>query len=217
MRFTTRNIVFGGLFLCGSAFATAPNTPTIIEPAIDGQIISPADVHMEVAGFSDPDPGDTHACSDWEIFEVSSGTMVWAAECAAGFSAIHIHLADGMFTNSYAGRTTLKYDTDYSLRVREKDSTGTYSAYATRLFRAGSQAQIFPLNIADIALSPAPVWVNGSSQNVILSAGAPAPSLQLQSAAGDLLLKFSGANGTTNLITNPGTLPQHVNVRVKID
>src|SRR4029079_13402194 len=41
-----------------------PNTPTITEPSFDGKIVNPQDVHLETGPFSDPDPGDTHLCSD---------------------------------------------------------------------------------------------------------------------------------------------------------
>src|SRR5436190_7589745 len=41
-----------------------PITPTITEPSTDGQIVNPADVHMEASPFSDLDLGDTHVCTD---------------------------------------------------------------------------------------------------------------------------------------------------------
>ena len=46
---------------------SAPVTPTITEPHVDGQLVNRADVHMETAPFQDPDPGQQHLCSDWEI------------------------------------------------------------------------------------------------------------------------------------------------------
>src|SRR5215510_13646699 len=54
-----------------------PNAPTITEPATDGRTLSPADVHMETAPFSDPDPGDHHLCTDWEIWTVAPSERVW--------------------------------------------------------------------------------------------------------------------------------------------
>jgi len=120
-----------------------PATPTITAPGMDGQIVHPADVHMETAAFSDPNPGDTHACTDWEIRTASSSERVWSSLCNSnGTQKVHIHLGDGVFENSYVGRTELNYDTDYILRVRHKDSSGdpatAWSSWAGRPFHTAS-------------------------------------------------------------------------------
>src|SRR5262249_26615923 len=47
------------------------DTPTITEPRRDGAVVSPADVHMETAPFSDPNPNAYHQASDWEIWTVT--------------------------------------------------------------------------------------------------------------------------------------------------
>jgi glucose/arabinose dehydrogenase len=114
-----------------AAGATPPSTPTITEPSVDGQLVHPADVHMEAAGFSDAD-GDTHACSDWQILD--AGTVVWQADCATGTLAVHIHLGDGTFVNTYAGRTELEFDHQYTLQVRFRDSANEVSDWAQRTF-----------------------------------------------------------------------------------
>ena len=116
------------LTFAAAAFATPPSAPVITEPPSDHSVLNPADVHMEAGSFSDPD-GDTHACSDWEIQTVSPPEAVWRAPCAAGVLKVHIHLGDGAFVNSYAGRTQLEFQTSYILRVRFKDSAGEYSAW----------------------------------------------------------------------------------------
>jgi glucose/arabinose dehydrogenase len=47
---------------------------------------------------------------------------------------------------------------------------------------------------------------------------APAPpSLRLESAAGQLLLKFAGIEAAGNVVTNPATLAEHVAVRVVVE
>ena len=84
----------------------------------DKKIVNPADVHMETAPFSDADVGDTHACSDWEIWTVAPAQRVWVTSCVGGVLAVHTHLGDGVFENSHAGRTELFPETDYVLRVR---------------------------------------------------------------------------------------------------
>jgi glucose/arabinose dehydrogenase len=123
----------GALIVVATAVAAAPDAPTIIEPAEEGQLVHPADVHMEATGFDDAD-GDTHSCTDWEIWTVAAPEKVWEAPCATSTDATHIHLGDGSFVGAYAGRDELEYDTGYTLRVRFRDSAGEVSAWAERAF-----------------------------------------------------------------------------------
>src|SRR5205085_7627393 len=104
----------------------------------DGAILNPADVHMEATGFSDS-AGDSHQCSDWEIRTASTSELVWDAPCADGLQKVHIHLGDGTFENSYAGRTTLEFSTDYVLRVRFRDSAGDVSPWSERPFSTSEE------------------------------------------------------------------------------
>src|SRR5881396_1341527 len=124
-----------------------PNTPTITAPAFDGQVVSPFDVHMETAPFSDPDPGNTHACSDWEIWTVTPSERVWSASCLTGVLAVHTHFGDGTFEGSRAGQRSLAFSTDHLLRVRHRDNTGLWSNFAVRAFSTGPPAQVFPLQL----------------------------------------------------------------------
>jgi glucose/arabinose dehydrogenase len=115
-----------------------PATPIITEPSSDGQIVHPADVHMETGPFSDFDAGQTHACSDWEIRVAATNELAWADSCDP-VNLVHVHLGDGGFVNSYAGRTELLNDTNYMLGARHKDSSGDtateWSSWARRSFR----------------------------------------------------------------------------------
>ncbi|MDQ6631794.1 MAG: PQQ-dependent sugar dehydrogenase, partial [Verrucomicrobiota bacterium] len=128
--------------LISGAVNLSPATPIITEPSPEGRIVSPSDVHMETAPFSDPDPGDTHLCSDWEIWTVFPSERVWVTSCIGGIEKIHTHLGDGSFENSLAGRRELFFDTNYRMRVRHKDSSGDpateWSAWAERGFRTTS-------------------------------------------------------------------------------
>lgn len=119
-----------------------PAAPPITEPSQDGKILSPADVHMETSAFSDPDPGDTHICTDWEIWTISPSQRVWVTACIGGIEKLHTHLGDGIYEGSHAGRTELFFDTDYLLRVRHRDSSGDpateWSPWSGRTFRTAS-------------------------------------------------------------------------------
>ncbi|HET8862732.1 MAG TPA: PQQ-dependent sugar dehydrogenase [Solirubrobacterales bacterium] len=140
-------VVVASLWWSGIAAATPPATPQIIEPSSDGQVLNPADVHMEITGFSDPD-GDQHACSDWQIWVASPAEVVWEADCATETEKIHIHLGDGHFVNSHAGQSALDFGTDYELRVRTRDDAGELSPWASRPFQtsaAGPSGEPGPL------------------------------------------------------------------------
>jgi glucose/arabinose dehydrogenase len=121
------------LLLTGTA-AASPAAPTITEPATDGQLVHPADVHMEAGGFSDPDD-DTLACTDWEIRTADLSQVVWRpSTCVTGTLAVHIHLGDGQFVNSFAGHTQLDFNSHYVLRARFHDGVGEVSDWSQRSF-----------------------------------------------------------------------------------
>ena len=128
--------------------AVAPATPNITEPGANGQVVSGADVHMETAPFVDLD-GDHHRCTDWEIWTAGFTERVWSALCVTDTQLrVHIHLGDGVFEGSHAGRTSLLPARDYDLRVRHRSDSGDpateWSAYALRRFHTDIQRQPLP-------------------------------------------------------------------------
>jgi glucose/arabinose dehydrogenase len=137
-----------GAPLASFAVNSPPLAPTITEPSPEGRIVDPADVHMETGPFSDPDPGDTHVCSDFEIWLVSPIERVWVTSCIGGIEKLHTHLGDGVFENSHAGRHALFFDTNYRFRVRHRDSSGDpateWSAWSERGFRTSVLIQPQP-------------------------------------------------------------------------
>lgn len=196
----------------------APAAPTITEPAVDGQVSNPADVHMESIGFSDGD-GNAHKSTDWEIWTTGPGAApAWQTLAIGGVERLHTHLGDGVYVGAHAGRTSLLPNTDYELRVRFRDDAGSVSSYAVRAFHTGADSVTFPMEIEDVATSPAPTWrVAGTATNVVLPNSAPnKSSLTLQSAAGAPLLSITALNGSSNTVVNPPTLAQHADVRVVI-
>ncbi len=195
----------------------SPDTPAITEPARDGQLVNPADVHMETGPFSDPDAGDTHACTDWEILTGSSGELIWEARCLIGVERLHAHFGDGDFRGSHAGRAELFYDTGYVLRARHRDQAGLWSALGERIFRTGSPTQIFAFELADVADSPVPQLLDETESEMILPTGNPAAALRLVNANGDLFLAINGQNSLGNEIVNPPAFASHQAVAVVID
>ena len=164
-----------------AASAAAPAAPTIIEPEVEGQLVSPADVHMEATGYSDPD-GDPQGCSDWQIWTASPLELIWQANCAPPPLNIHIHQGDGDFIGSYAGASTLNDDTDYILKARFHDSTGAIGPFASRSFRT------YP---------PNPPGTPGENPWVVKQ-----PGYSVQKVAGGLQLPVDIA-----FVPNPGSAP----------
>ena len=144
-------IAFGAT---GSLMAAAPSAPTIVEPNIDGAIISPFDVHMAIKEeFTDAD-GNTLASTDWEIRRSSDQALQWSAYGISDLRIWHVHFGDGNFSN--AGRTALDAQTGHVLRVRFNDSAGEQSDWTARPFTTGRLEEVFPLKLTDIETSPAP-------------------------------------------------------------
>ena len=125
-----------------------PRAPRITEPFVEGQLVNFADVHMETAPFSDPNPGDVHVCSDFEIWTAGLGERAWVTACIGGIEKVHTHLGDGIFENSHAGRSEFFPDRDYVLRVRHRDSSGDpateWSPWAERLFHTTTALDPIP-------------------------------------------------------------------------
>src|ERR1043166_9423321 len=196
-------------FGAATAFATAPNAPTITSPASDGAIVNAADVHMETGPFSDPDLGDTHLNSDWQIWTVGAGSnIVWIENAATGTDKLHTHLGQGAFTNSLAGKTQLAYDADYRRLGRHRDNPGAVSAFAQGLFHAAAATAVLPLLLEDAASTPTPAFKDSLNASIIVP---PGGSVRVESTTAELIVEFTG----TNNVSNPPALPTDRVVRVK--
>jgi glucose/arabinose dehydrogenase len=116
-----------------------PRAPVITEPRVNGEVVSGADVHMETGPFSDPNAGQAHRSTDWEIRRTSNNERVWRALGQTSTAGkVHVHFGDGTFVGSMAGKTELPPDTPFKLRVRHRDNSGasnSYSPWSERTFR----------------------------------------------------------------------------------
>jgi glucose/arabinose dehydrogenase len=186
----------------GTAAADTPAAPVITEPATDGQLVHPADVHMEATGFEDDD-SDTHACTDWEIWTPDLAHLVWHAPCATGILAGHIHLGDGSFVSPYS---SLDFDSHYVLKARFIDSANDVGPWSLRLF--GTYPPSSPGG--DVPWTPVqPGYevdeVAGGLQLPTNIAFVPNPG----SAPGDPLLYISELYGTIKVLTNDGSVSDY--------
>ncbi len=207
--------------LATSAAANVPpGTPTITEPATDNRILNSEDVHMETGPFVDADIGDTHICTDWEIWTVTPLARVWGSLCSGGIERLHTHLGDGVFEGSHAGRLSLLPLTSYQLRIRHRDSSPDlatqWSAFAVRPFSTAALSAVLPMNLRDISTTPTPTLADTSVAAIVLPGGATAASIRIETGTGQLLLEFRGQDNMMNLVTNPAALAAHGDVRAVI-
>ncbi|MDX2149018.1 MAG: PQQ-dependent sugar dehydrogenase [Planctomycetota bacterium] len=216
-------VVAVGAHVAWCALAAAQNqspaTPVVTEPTLD-RLVNPEDLHMECEPFSDPNPGDTHVCTDWEVRLASNNEIAWATLCIGGVERLHTHLGDGVFQNAHAGRRSFFPDTDYVLRVRHRDSSGDaateWSAWGTRTFRTGTLSSVFALDLEDVVDSPAPTWTDTTGAAISLPSASVDPSgVVLEHASADRLLEFRASSGAGLVLVNPSALPEHNPVRVR--
>lgn len=212
--------LFGPMSLVSTCLGQnhSPATPTVTEPVFDGRVVNAGDVHMETTAFSDQDAGDTHVCTDWEIWSITPVERVWSTLCIGSVERIHTHLGDGVFAGSLAGRRELFTSTNYRLRVRHRDSSGAaateWSGWGERLFTTGPASQVFPLEVQDIAPSPIPTWTDTGGAAVRLPAGTG--RVTIGSEEGLVLTEFTWGS-SANQINNPPSLAEHAHVLVVVD
>ncbi len=196
-----------------------PDAPQIFEPSAD-VAISPDDVHMVTSDFHDPDPGDEHLCTDWEIVEAEGRRRIWSAHCVAGFLRVHIHLGDGIFDVPGTTKGSLAPDQSFLIRARHRDSSGDpateWSPWSERTFHTAKVLGVPPMQLRDIASDPAPAWTAEDGGAVVLPASPAASSLRVASAGGFVFLEARSLDGSENQWLNPEGEEEHEPVRVEI-
>ena len=194
----------------------APGAPVIVEPNVDGAIVSPFDVHMAIKEeFADAD-GHGLASTDWEIRRASDQTLQWSTYGISDLRIWHVHFGDGTFSN--AGRTALDAQTQYVLRVRFNDFAGEQSTWTTRPFTTGRLEEVFPLKMTDIESGPVPVWVDSASSGEILLPPAATPhNLRLESCCAELFYRKVGPSFAVSSFTeNSPAIAQDKPLRVTL-
>lgn len=191
-----------------------PNAPVALQPS-PSRLINPAQFLVESGPFSDPNPGDLHQCTDWEIWNATRTERVWSFLCRTGVERIRAALTNGTFENSLAGRDSLDPETTYVFRLRHRDNSGNpateWSPWTEQAFTTDVARALFPLELDDVLDAPIPSFRDTTNAPVGLPAGA---SVALDSA-GNALLTIAGVPGQ-NLITNPARTPAIAPVRVVV-
>ena len=198
-----------------------PATPVITEPSQNNQSVNPFDVHMETSPFSDPDAGDSHSCSDYEIWRLSPTERVWRADCRPWPTAAHMHLADGVFEGSHLGRQELDENTVFFLRARHSDSSGDaasqWSPWGSRSFQTGAWSTRFPLEIEDVIDQVPPTWIDGATGNsALFPPGSSGHEVLLESPHDELMLSLTPGSGGAPTYGHGVLLSHHEPVRITI-
>jgi glucose/arabinose dehydrogenase len=196
-------------------------TPVITEPAADGQVVNPHDVHM-VAGPFVGSSGELHVCTDWEI-RTAADELAWSAPCVRGSGLVHVHLGDGTFVGSFVGRSHLDSASAYRLRVRflgdAPPEFSDWSEWAVREFSTSSSSGLSqPLVLSDVSVVPTPRWRDADGHDIVLPAAGSDPArLVLEVHDGGVALIVAGSDGLTNGVINPNHLEVHGTARVILE
>jgi hypothetical protein len=105
----------------------APAVPSILDPVVGRIDVIPGSMVISSSPFSDPDAGDTHIASAFELWSMANGNRVervWAAAPSGDPTKLtRVTLADGQLFGSALANGGLYDWTDYSVRVRYRDSS----------------------------------------------------------------------------------------------
>ena len=120
-------------FTTSTTLNNVPNAPTIISPVADAIGIDP-NAPIGGSNFADPDPGDSHFETDWEVYDnpsLFSTNLVWSSsDNPLNLTSITVETTYGIFSNALSGQTSLAYLSDYYTRLRYQDNLGNVSTWS---------------------------------------------------------------------------------------
>jgi uncharacterized repeat protein (TIGR02543 family) len=128
---------------------SAPNQPTNQQPSngTTGVSLTPS---LAASAFSDPDNGDTHTATEWEIRDATGAVTIWNS----GTDTSHL-------TSVAVPSETLDASTTYSWHVRYRDAHSAWSAWSTPF----TFTTIVPHNITvNAGANPTAVASGGTTQ-----------------------------------------------------
>lgn len=168
-----------------------PASVTITIPTADETdvVLNPV---AQASSFWDPDNGDTHQKTLWEIFTDSGlTTKVWSSETTTNLVSVRIDATTGTFSGSHDGRTNLNYATDYWLQARYQDSKNNWSLFS-------------PARKFTTVAAPPPSLVTGIVQSGHNGNALSNVSVTVQKDAYSVSAT-TNASGVYSLEANPGT------------
>ncbi|MGB2984458.1 MAG: right-handed parallel beta-helix repeat-containing protein, partial [Phycisphaerae bacterium] len=97
-----------------------PDPPTLVSPPDDAQDMSLTPL-LQASAFSDPDPGDWHASSQWQVDDDSDFSSPGYDSGETATNKTEVTVASGRLT----------FSTAYFWRVRYKDNRGAWSDWSS--------------------------------------------------------------------------------------
>ena len=121
-------------FATEAAPNTPPNQPNNLSPANGATGISLTPT-LQSSTFSDPDVGDTHAASQWQITTTAGNYNSPVIDNTDGSNLTSVNVPPG----------NLSYDTPYYWHVRHQDNHGAWSSYSSETSFATTTLPATPL------------------------------------------------------------------------
>lgn len=196
----------------------SPFQPVVTSPADAQEQLSPLDASF-VASFADPDPGDVHTATDWEVWSLSPFERVWYASEVSGPGKEQIHLAEGTFEGALSGGNALGEEVSYLLFVRHRDASGDasteWSPWSIQGFATETTGDFKPLELRDVADEPQWRWTVAETGAWVDLSGSPLASseVRVETLGGATLLSVTGAAGF-DAVDNPPALAATEPVRL---
>ncbi|MBI4862392.1 MAG: PQQ-binding-like beta-propeller repeat protein [Candidatus Riflebacteria bacterium] len=193
-----------------------PVQPSILQPTNNttGTAVNP---RLQASAFSDPDAGDTHASSTWQVYSDSScATLVWqSADGTPYLTTIDVNKQNGTFTGPLLNATHLVTMTSYWARVQYADSSQGQSPFSgatkftTSDFAPELKWQFAMVGVS--ASSPAiagdrTIFIGGSDGKVYALDPNGAKQWEFATGAQGCSSPAIAADGTIYVVSGDGTL-----------
>lgn len=166
-----------------------PNTPTNSTPANSATNIS-RNPTLTASAFSDPDAGDTHATSQWQVStNVGFTGVIWdSGTDTTNKTSTTINTTNGTFAGVLSGKTKLGVSTTYYWHVRYQDNNGGWSSYST-----GTSFSTIPPSLNKNAVDVQSPWtIDGANSEMLPDAAAKPMTIGVAAE----IPTFSAADGT---------------------
>ncbi len=153
-----------------------PAKPMVWDPVPTHQsnVVSPYFLNFQTNPFVDPDVGDTHGATQFEIWSFQLNSRVWSTTVT--HPADQASLLNGTFEGPLAGHLGLQHDHAYAVRARHQDDSGDagseWSSWSDwRHVRTASPGRfVGPMRVRDIQPSTL-TWVADDGSPVLLAPG----------------------------------------------